>query len=72
MFKTILANTVKILISTVITLAVVLGLFDIFPMESTKPNHDMIIILFGFVIGASAFYYMEYCKMFEKKDTHLA
>lgn len=65
--NTTLATFVQGTIAVIISLAVVLGLFEIIPMESVKPNHDLAIIVFGLMIGALSLGYMEHVSMFVKK-----
>lgn len=62
-----LKNILWIAISIVITLAITLFLFEIFPMEKTRPNHDLIFMLLGIMGGALAYAYMERVDMFRKE-----
>ncbi len=63
-----IAQFLKVIITFLIMIGSILGMFDLFSMEMTKPNHDMIIIMTGFMIGMIAYGYMEHVKMFEKRS----
>ena len=42
----------------------ILSLFNLIPVTATKPNVDLIIILVGFMIGLSAYGFMDHYKIF--------
>lgn len=54
-----MATLLKTILSSLIMVAVTLGLFEVFPMATTEPKHDMIIIFVGMVSGFIAYGFME-------------
>ena len=54
-----LENSLKVIVSAISMFLTTKFLFLIFPMEMTKPNHDMILILVGFIMGVFVYYGLE-------------
>lgn len=54
-----LENSLKVIVSAISMVITIKFLFLIFPMETTKPNHDMILILVGFITGIFVYYGLE-------------
>jgi hypothetical protein len=54
-----LENSLKVIVSAISMFLTTKFLFLIFPMEMTKPNHDMILILVGFIVGVFVYYGLE-------------
>lgn len=58
----------RITISFALGFLLILSLFNLIPVTATKPNVDLIIVLVGFMIGISAYGFMEHYKVFSIAD----
>lgn len=54
----------RITISFALGFLLILFLFKLIPVTAVKPNVDLIIVLVGFMIGISAYGFMEHYKIF--------